>query len=281
MDTIFRFADDLGPEKIVHLYDPATGLKAIVAIDNVALGTAIGGVRMAPDVTTEEVFRLARAMTLKNAAANLPHGGGKAAIVADPKLPLAEKERLVRAFARGIASLTDYIPGPDYEAGFSAFALHRQLVRYGIESIVVHVPSIEVAVNNRVKTDKRDASKLASLLEVGRLKGVQVSTEKEELNRMLTRTRQQLVEDRTAVKNRIRMKFHQLGLIDFDNNQSITHKLVQEHLERALSKELTVVVEAYWAIWKSLDEQIAKLDNELKFKEKSDPNESTYRSAPG
>ncbi|MEM6445890.1 MAG: Glu/Leu/Phe/Val dehydrogenase [Cyanobacteria bacterium P01_D01_bin.123] len=113
MDTIFRFADDLGPEKIVHLYDSATGLKAIVAIDNVALGTAIGGVRMAPDVTTEEVFRLARAMTLKNAAANLPHGGGKAAIVADPKLPLAEKERLVRAFARGIASLTDYIPGPD------------------------------------------------------------------------------------------------------------------------------------------------------------------------
>ncbi|MEL7083798.1 MAG: Glu/Leu/Phe/Val dehydrogenase [Cyanobacteria bacterium J06597_1] len=113
MDTLFRFADDLGPDKIVHLYDPQTGLKAIVAIDNVALGTAIGGVRMAPDVTTEEVFRLARAMTLKNAVANLPHGGGKAAIVADPKLPLERKELLMRSFARAIAPLQDYIPGPD------------------------------------------------------------------------------------------------------------------------------------------------------------------------
>ena len=113
MEPIFRFADDLGPDKIVHIYDPPTGLKAILVIDNVALGTSIGGVRMAPDVTTEEVFRLARAMTLKNAAADLPYGGGKAAIVADPKLPPSKKEQLMRAFARAIAPLTDYIPGPD------------------------------------------------------------------------------------------------------------------------------------------------------------------------
>ncbi len=113
MQPIFRFADDLGPDKIVHIYDPPTGLKAILVIDNVALGASIGGVRMAPDVTTEEVFRLARAMTLKNAAANLPHGGGKAAILADPKLPPSKKELLLRAFARAIAPLTDYIPGPD------------------------------------------------------------------------------------------------------------------------------------------------------------------------
>ncbi len=61
----FRFIDDLGPAKVLHLYDPLTGLKAILVVDNVAIGPAIGGVRMAEDVTTEEVFRLARAMTLK------------------------------------------------------------------------------------------------------------------------------------------------------------------------------------------------------------------------
>jgi glutamate dehydrogenase/leucine dehydrogenase len=38
-------------------------------IDNVAAGPSIGGLRMAEDVTVEECFRLARAMTLKNAAA--------------------------------------------------------------------------------------------------------------------------------------------------------------------------------------------------------------------
>jgi len=70
-------------------------------------------VRVAPDVSTEEAFRLARAMTFKNAAAGLPHGGGKSVIFADPKMPLFDKERLIRAFAAAIGDLTDYIPGPD------------------------------------------------------------------------------------------------------------------------------------------------------------------------
>ena len=68
---------------------------------------------MAPDVSAEEAFRLARAMTLKNAAAGLPHGGGKSVIFADPKMPRRDKERLIRAFAAAIADLADYIPGPD------------------------------------------------------------------------------------------------------------------------------------------------------------------------
>jgi hypothetical protein len=75
MQDVFDFADALGPNKIIHLYNPKVRLKAIVAVDNVACGPAIGGVRMAPDVSAEEAFRLARAMTLKNAAAGLPHGG--------------------------------------------------------------------------------------------------------------------------------------------------------------------------------------------------------------
>jgi glutamate dehydrogenase/leucine dehydrogenase len=106
-------ADDLGPHKTILIHDARAGLEAIVVVDNVACGPAIGGVRMASDVTVEEVARLARAMTMKNAAAGLPHGGGKAGIIADPARPGAEKERLVRAFARAIASLTEYIPGPD------------------------------------------------------------------------------------------------------------------------------------------------------------------------
>jgi glutamate dehydrogenase/leucine dehydrogenase len=68
---------------------------------------------MAPDVTVEEVVRLARAMTLKNAAAGLPHGGGKAGILADPACAPDRKEALVRTFARMIRGLTEYIPGPD------------------------------------------------------------------------------------------------------------------------------------------------------------------------
>jgi glutamate dehydrogenase/leucine dehydrogenase len=109
--AIEPYCDDLGPEKVVHVYEPQSGLRAIVVVDNTACGPAIGGVRMAADVSVEEVFRLARAMTLKNAAAGLPHGGGKAGVVADPHA--ADKPRLVRAFARAIQEITDYIPGPD------------------------------------------------------------------------------------------------------------------------------------------------------------------------
>ncbi len=113
MENIFDFADELGPIKIVHVYDPKWSLKAVVAIDNVARGPAIGGVRMAPDVSAEEAFRLARAMTMKNSAAGLPHGGGKSVIFGDPKMEPAKKEQLIRAFARTIRDLVEYIPGPD------------------------------------------------------------------------------------------------------------------------------------------------------------------------
>ena len=63
-----------------------------------------------------------------------------------------------------------------YETGFSGFVLHRELVKQGINNIVVHAAGVEVAVNNRVKTDKRDAQKLAALLEAGRLKGIGIPT---------------------------------------------------------------------------------------------------------
>ena len=99
-----HYCDKLGPAKIVHLYDPGAALHGVLVIDNVACGPAIGGVRMAADITTEEVFRLARAMTLKNAAAGLPHGGGKAGIAANPKT--ADKPRLFARWAAPFAILS-------------------------------------------------------------------------------------------------------------------------------------------------------------------------------
>lgn len=125
MTALFAFADDLGPEKIIHLAEPRTGLRAILVVDNTACGPAIGGCRMAPDVTLEECFRLARAMTLKNAAAGLPHGGGKSVIAADPHMPAADKERLLRSFARGIGEVRSYIVGPDMGTNEAAMAICR------------------------------------------------------------------------------------------------------------------------------------------------------------
>ncbi|MBU0680758.1 MAG: Glu/Leu/Phe/Val dehydrogenase [Proteobacteria bacterium] len=110
---LLDLTDELGPLKILHIHEPSVGLRAIVVVDNVACGPSIGGVRMAPDVCVEEACRLARAMTLKNSAAGLAHGGGKSVIFADPKMEPAAKEQLIRAFACAIKDLHDYIPGPD------------------------------------------------------------------------------------------------------------------------------------------------------------------------
>ena len=105
--------DDLGPARVVRVYEPRVGLKAALIVDNVAIGPSIGGVRMAPDVSVGEGARLARAMTLKNAAAGLRHGGGKAVVFADPKMPKAAKESLIRALAQALKYEEDYIFGPD------------------------------------------------------------------------------------------------------------------------------------------------------------------------
>lgn len=105
--------DSLGPKRVIHVHEPNLGLSGVLVVDNVAAGPSIGGLRMAKDATLNECFRLARAMTLKNAAAGLPHGGGKSVLRADPALPRAKKEPLIRAFACALRDIEDYIFGPD------------------------------------------------------------------------------------------------------------------------------------------------------------------------
>ena len=47
---LFDFADEFGPAKIIHVYEPSVGLKGILVVDNVAMRPSIGGVRIAPDL---------------------------------------------------------------------------------------------------------------------------------------------------------------------------------------------------------------------------------------
>ncbi|HHV24857.1 MAG TPA: Glu/Leu/Phe/Val dehydrogenase [Methanosarcina sp.] len=110
---MFRFADELGPFKIIHVYEPSVDLKAVLVVDNIARGPALGGVRIAPDVSTEECFRLARAMTLKNAAADLPLGGGKVVVYGDPRMPQEKKTQMLRALASALRYTEEYIFAPD------------------------------------------------------------------------------------------------------------------------------------------------------------------------
>lgn len=112
-----EFADEFGPEKVLEVYDPRTGMKGFTVIDSTALGPAKGGIRMTSTVNVKEVWRLARAMTWKNALADLPFGGGKSGIVWDKKNKDHVKKKLdfVREFSKAIKPIcpSEYVAAPD------------------------------------------------------------------------------------------------------------------------------------------------------------------------
>lgn len=111
-----KFTDEFGPELIYEVYDPRTGLRGVTVIDNTALGPGKGGIRMTPTVDVQEVFRLARTMTWKNALADLPFGGAKSGIIADVKnISVQKKKELMQAFGRALQPIAPrkYIAAPD------------------------------------------------------------------------------------------------------------------------------------------------------------------------
>ncbi len=92
--------DEWGPEKVLQVYDPDTGMKGALVIDNTSTGPGKGGIRFAESVTPTEVFRLARTMTWKCASAGLPFGGAKGGIIANPNK--VNQVEWVKSFAKMI-----------------------------------------------------------------------------------------------------------------------------------------------------------------------------------
>ena len=87
-----------------------------------------------------------------------------------------------------------------YEAGFSGFWLYRNLIKDGYFCIVTP-PNRIPKIDRKVKTDKRDAEKLARFLSAGILKEVTVPSKAAEADRRLIRRRRQLVKKQTRIKN--------------------------------------------------------------------------------
>lgn len=109
--------DNLGPRLVVCMWNEREPLEigGYLVVDNVAMGLpAMGGIRLSPEVTPAAIHNLARGMTMKNAAADLPFGGGKSGIVAPTNLAPADHTAVVRGFAHLLRRYTRlYNPGPD------------------------------------------------------------------------------------------------------------------------------------------------------------------------
>ncbi len=105
MDKITELTDELGPSKILFVHDNETEMKGVIVVDTNPQGIAGGGTRMLPDISTKEVFKLAREMTYKFNSLDLPIGGAKAGIWADPKLEEERRETVLKSFGDSVKSL--------------------------------------------------------------------------------------------------------------------------------------------------------------------------------
>ena len=112
---LFETVTLMGHEQVLFCHDPEQNLKAIIAIHDASLGSAMGATRLWPYASEadalRDVLRLSRGMTYKAACANIPVGGGKAVIIADPKDKTSD---LLKAYGSFVNSLNGrFITGQD------------------------------------------------------------------------------------------------------------------------------------------------------------------------
>ena len=112
---LFETVTRMGHEQVLFCHNPERNLKAIIAIHDASLGSAMGATRLWPYASEAEalkdVLRLSRGMTYKAACANIPVGGAKAVIIADPQ---AKTSELLRAYGRFVNRLNGrFVTGQD------------------------------------------------------------------------------------------------------------------------------------------------------------------------
>lgn len=130
---VLECMQDYGHEEIVFARDEQTGLRAIIAIHDTTLGPAVGGTRFWPyrneDDALRDVLRLSRGMSLKNAAAGLQLGGGKAVILGDPKR--LKTPELLYAYGRFVDGLGGrYYTAEDVNTSADDIARIREVTPY-------------------------------------------------------------------------------------------------------------------------------------------------------
>jgi leucine dehydrogenase len=131
--TVFSSPHFAGHEQVSFFHDAETGLKAIIAIHSTAMGPAAGGCRMWSYVddqaALDDVLRLSKGMSYKNAMADLALGGGKAVIIGDSRRD--KTPALMAAFGRAVDSLGGrYVTAEDVGITVADMAIAAKETRY-------------------------------------------------------------------------------------------------------------------------------------------------------
>lgn len=157
-----------------------------------------------------------------------------------------------------------------YEAGFSGLGLHRFLLSHGVNNIVVHPASIEVAANERSKTDKRDSKKMAVQLSVGRLKCIHIPSEQREQWRAVTRLRASFVKEKTRMGAKLKSLMFYFGLIPHNQGKRTNRKWVKELLSLHIDGDVGYCIKEYCEAWLYLDNKVKTIEKRLKLQARED-----------
>jgi transposase len=150
-----------------------------------------------------------------------------------------------------------------YEAGPCGYEVYRQLAAMGVPCEVIAPALIPVRAGDRVKTDRRDASKLARLHRAGELTAITVPTEDQEAVRDLVRARDDVRKDLTAARQRLGKFLLRHGRA-FHDGQNWTLKFWTwvggQKFERACER---LTFEHYITEVKHLESRREELDREI------------------
>jgi len=157
-----------------------------------------------------------------------------------------------------------------YEAGVCGYAVQRRLQAEGVRCMVVAPSLIPVKPGQRIKTDARDALKLAQLLRAGLLTEVVPPTPQEEAVRDLCRAREALVGDLTRYRNRLTKMLLRKGLIYRDGRKawSMRHRLwlnrvrFENEAERLIFEDYRLGIDQLEARLQSLEDALEALAQE-------------------
>lgn len=173
-----------------------------------------------------------------------------------------------------------------YEAGFSGFHLHRYLINGGINNIIVHPGSIEVASRDCVKTDKRDALKIAIQLASGRLHGNFVPSQSREEKRSVSRLRAALMRKRLRAGQQIKALLFTQGLIAVEDDTVLCEKWLVEKLDEVskanFSGDFCFTINHYAHQWRYLSQCVKDVEKRLVLQAHEDDGlQKIYESVPG
>jgi transposase len=172
---------------------------------------------------------------------------------------LVNEPRAIARYVQGLPAATPV--RACYEAGPCGYVLHRQLSALGIPCDVIAPALIPRRPGQRVKTDRRDAHKLARLYRAGELTPIAVPTPAQEAVRDLVRAREDVRHDRTAARQRLGKFLLRQGLRYPGTNWTKRHRewIARHHF----TGPTQLVFEHYCAQVSTLDDRLHQLEGEL------------------